>query len=507
MILLSGLFVAFMMDDDQRPRRDQDSRVLVVNAMEALNLNFNKEIGQTSIIFQFAPQDSILIDCEDCITHISNYERGGIKMATQSLDGITPLTTNSFGRYMPINSSNGKVGIVFERNGIGEKILLIRKLKVLRKTRYPSLDEGGVPMGLMDVNNLYIDKLTKDNIEAQTTFFFKVKSDDKIKVDIIGANGAVPGNLICSMYKTGEEYDKKPIATGAELLAPEIDGGQDRFGFEFAHIKDVKGVNAYHLDIARIPLRSAGYKDIDTLIVDTDTLDSVSGEPDPFLEYLKSLNGDLDFACETPEKTINYSLPGKFNLGLEKRSRICFDLQLSDECIMGEEGMVNDTVWAFWFGAGKNVINRYKFQDSTRKMIRQEGLVSAYARGRKLRGKQSNGVFPKQEGAEGVFYAIIDQADKQQFLESNFDINAWNGDQVVTVSSLAYVSNGYYMLRHVPSRPMSLCLCNSGAVTTVPILFRYQQFVTKPAAPDTTSKASQDDYQNNYYEIDPASLQ
>ncbi len=387
-------------------------------------------------------------------------------------------------------------------------MLSIRKLKVLRKTRTPKLDEGGIPMGLMDVNNLYIDKLTKDNIESQTTFFFKVKSDDKIKVDIIGANGAVPGNLICSLYKTGEEFDKKPIATGAELMAPEIDGGQDRFGFEFAHIKDVKGVNAYHLDIARIPLHSAGYKDIDTVIVDVDTLDSVPGEPeDPFLQYLKSLNGAADFACETPELTINYSLPGKFNLGLQKSNRICFDLQLSDECIVSEEGMVNDTLWAFWFGAGNGVINRFKFQDSTRKMVRNEGLVGAYAKGRKLRGMQSNGVFPEQAGAEGVFYAIIDQADKERFLDNTFDMNDWYGDQVVTVSSSAFVSNGYYMLRHVPSRPMSLCLCNSGAVTTVPILFRYQQFVTKPAAPDTTNKASQDDYLNDYFEIDPASLQ
>lgn len=498
-----------MMDDDQRPRRGQDSRVLVLNVLEATNLNFNKEIGQTSIIFQFAPQDSMLIECEDCITHIANYERGGIRMNTQSLDGETPLSTNSFGRYIPINSSNGKVGIVFSRNGIGEKVLSVRNIKVLRKTRYPNLDVGGEPMGLLDINNLYIDKLTKDNTESQTTFFFKIKADDKIKVDIIGANGAVPGNLISSIYKTGEEYDKKPIATGAELAAPPIDGGQDRFGFEFAHIKDVKGVNAYHLDIARIPLHSAGYKDIDTTAMDVDTLpDSVPGEPeDPFLTYLKSLEGGPDFACETPELSISYNLIGKYNLNGQKSHRTCFDLQLSDECIVSEEGKVNDTLWAFWFGAGKNVINRFQFQDSTRKMIRQEGLVSAYAKGRKLRGMQSNGVFPEQRGQEGVFYAIIDQADKDKFLNQPFNPDEWFGDQIVTISSGTYVSTGYYMLRHVPSRKMALCVCNSGAITTVPIMFRYQQFVTKPAAPDTTKQANSVDYDDSYYEIDPSSLQ
>jgi hypothetical protein len=507
-IVFGWAFLAFMMDDDQRPRRSLDNRVSVERVLEATNLNFSKEIGQTSIIFQFVPEDSIKIECEDCILRMGNAgDKGFLGMSMQSIDGMTKLSPASFNRWIRINSTNGKVGIVFERDGVGEKVLTIRSIKVLRKTRSPFLDVGGEPMGLLDVNNLYIDKLTKDNTETQTTFFFKLKSEDKLKVDIIGANGAVPANLVCSMYKSGEEYDKKPIATGSELPVPLIDGGQDRFGFEFGHIKDVKGVNAYHLDIYRIPLHSSGYRSIldtskvDSLLPPEDTVQ----KKDPnemLLKYLESLKGPRTFSCTTIEGAIATSVPSKFHLGMNRRNRVCFDIPLTDDCVGDETCIGCDTLWSFWIGAGENLINRYKFQDSLRRMKKNEGLIEGYAKAKSYSGMRGNGAFPDPSYGEPIFFAIVDVAEKARFLDQALYPEDWYGDGSHTFSPGAYVTSAQTMLRYSPGRALSVCICNDNSMSTVPVMFKFQQFLTDPS-PQDTAKSATDLTGGSLYEIDP----
>jgi hypothetical protein len=482
LVLLASLFVAFMMDDDQRPARNFDNRVSVERVLEAVNLNFNKEIGQTSLIFQFAPEDSIKIECEDCILRIANpEEKGGMTMALQSIDGSTKLLPTSFNRWMRISSSNGKVGIVFDRDGFGEKVLTVRSLKVLRKTRSPFLDVGGMPMGLLDVNNLYIDKLTKDNTAIQTTFFFKLKTDDKVQVDIIGSNGAVPANLVCSMYKTGEEYDKKPIATGSQIIVPTIDGGQDRFGFEFAHIKDVKGVNAYHLDISRIPLHSAGFKNIE------DTTDSAITILDTSMIPILEFNEGPNFECIGAEGTMKGNFPGRFNLGVTKSNRACWDLPLADDCVSAAPCIGCDTIWAFWLGAGHANINRFMFQDSLRKLQGKMGLIQTYAKAIKSRSR-ADIVFPKPQDGEKVFFAIVNQLDKARFLTAPFNELDWDGNDTTTWSPGSFVPASQKLLHYQPGVPLSLCICNLSALTTVPVMFRYQQFLTTPRPVDSLQK-------------------
>lgn len=499
-LLAASVLVAFMMDDEQRPKRGQDNRVSVERVLEAFNLNFHKDVGQTSIIFQFAPEDSIKIECEDCILRMANAEdKGGLLMKLQSIDKTEALKPSSFGQWLRINSSNGKVGLVFERDGVGEKVLNIRSLKVLRKTRSPFLDEGGLPMGLLDVNNLYIDKLTKDNTEIQTRFLFKLKSDDKIKVDIIGSNGAVPANLICSVYKTGEEYDKKPMATGVEIPVPTIDGGQDLFGFEFAHIKDVKGVNAYHLDIYRIPLHTAGYRDIkDTLVPDT-TLpnDTIMVPEQGFYE-------GPEFKYLGPEGTIRGNVPGRFNLGINKNFRACWDIPLSDEGLPADACLGCDTFWAFWMGVGNANINRYLYQDSLRKMASKGGLIEAFAKSMKTRGN-SLGVFPTPQQGEKAFFAIMNATDKQRFLTSEFSDANYDGNDTTTWSSQGLVPAKQYRLHYAPGSALSLCVCNSSSVNTVPVMFKFQQFVTAPRAKDSVEKVIQ--RTGSLFELEPSEVQ
>lgn len=496
LVLVAGLIVAFMMDDDQRPPRNVDSRVSVERVLEATNLSFHKDIGQTSIIFQFAPEDSIKIECEDCILRIANVEdKGGMTMALQSIDGSSKLQPTSFNRWMRINSSNGKVGIVFTRDGFGEKVLSIRSLKVLRKTRSPFLDVGGEPMGVLDVNNLYIDKLTKDNTEIQTSFFFKLKTDDKVQVDIIGSNGAVPANLVCSMYKTGEEYDKKPIATGSQVTVPVIDGGQDRFGFEFAHIKDVKGVNAYHLDIHRIPLNTAGFKSI------VDTTDTVLPiPPDTIMEAIQEFNEGPNFECVGEEISTRAIMPGRFNLGITKNNRTCWDLALTDDCVSAEPCAGCDTFWGIWLGVGSANINRFMFQDSMRKLNGKTGLLQTYAKVVKARAR-AEAVFPPPIAGEKVFFAIIDAADKERFLNLPFDETLWDGNDTTTWGTKRPVAAGHKLLPYKPGVPLALCACNNSSLASVPVLIRYQQYLTTPRPVDSIPKVVPANNSGSLFEI------
>ena len=114
-VFVSGLLLAFMMDDDdQKPKMGKDNRISVERVLEVVNLNFHKDVGQTSIIFQFAPEDSIKLECEECIVRIaSTDEKGGMKMKLQSIDKTEELKVTSFNRWLRINIINGKVGIVF----------------------------------------------------------------------------------------------------------------------------------------------------------------------------------------------------------------------------------------------------------------------------------------------------------------------------------------------------------------------------------------------------------
>jgi hypothetical protein len=502
--LFAGVFFSFLMDDDedeQRRGKGVDRRVTVERIMEAYNLRFNREVSQTSIIFQLVPGDSVKIECADCPVAMGDGEttKGYMGMLMQSLDGVTRLDRNSFNRWLKVKSSNGKFGLVFERDGLGEKIINISALRMWRKTRKPSSDEAGIPVSVVDVNNIYIDKLTKDNTLEQTTFYFKLKSEDQVLVDIKGVNGAVPENLICQVYKEKEEFDKTPIKTGTLIPVPKVDGGADRFAFEFAHIKeDIKGVNTYHIDIYRTPARSTGYLDIPPPPIDTvdsaqlkiDSLRADNGENDLFLAYLAKLAGGPNFQCVTPELEVTAAIHGAYVLGLQKRSKFCIDLPLSDECVASEECDGCDTLWSFWMGAGQELMNRYRFADSTRKIVSGKGLLENYARSKKYRGMQGNGIFPTQQFGEDIFFAIVDQFDKQRFLSSekltSADLEAWIGDGIYNFSPGRYISSYTYILKYNPARPMSLCVCNNNTVSTVPFLFKFQQYLTEPKPVDST---------------------
>ena len=502
--LFAGAFFSFLMDEEDEQRRGKgvDRRVAVERMMEAYNLRFSKEVAQTSIIFQFTPGDSVRIKCNICPQLVGTEEetKGMLGISLQSLDGTQKLGRNSFNKWIKVKSSNGKFGIIFERDGLGEKLLTVDTMVVWRKTRKPATDEAGVPASVVDVNNLYIDKMTKDNTLEQTTFYFRLKSEDQVLVDIKGANGAVPENLVCQVYKEKEEFDKTPIKTATLIPVPKVDGGADRFAFEFSHIKDVKGVNTYHIDIWRTPARSTGYLDqpppvvdtTDSVIVPADTILPQNGENDLFLAYLAKLAGGPTFQCVTPELEVAQSINGSLVLGMTKRSKFCVDLPLSDECVASDECVGCDTLWSFWIGAGQDLINRYRFADSLRKMSKAAiGLLESYARSKKYRGMQGGSIFPTQQFGEDIYFVILDTYEKQRFLGTDLGsdeaMQSWVGDGIYTFSPGAYVSSNQYMLKYNPARPMSLCVCNNNSVSTVPFLFKFQQYLTEPKPVDSAA--------------------
>lgn len=501
--VFAGAFFSFLMDEeDQRKGKPVDRRVAVERIMEAFNLRFHKENAQTSIIFQLVPGDSVKFECEDCPSVMPNADetKGKLGIAMQSLDGTYPIEPNQFGKWLKLKSANGKFGLVFTRDGLGEKILAIRSLRVWRKTRKPATDEAGTEVSIVDINNIYIDRFVKDQVD-QTTFFFKLKSADKILVGIKGVNGAVPENIVCQVYKDKEEFDKTPIATGAPIDVPKVDGGADRFAFEFSHIsEDIKGTNVYHLDIWRTPMRSTAFLEepeildtVDSVVTPADSILRSQEGNDLFLEYLAKLAGGPNFQCVTPEGELTGTINGTLMLGMTKRSKYCIDLPLSDECVASEECIGCDTLMAFWIGAGQELINRYRFADSTRKIATTKGLLESYARSKKYRGMQGGNIFPTSQYGEDVYYVILDQASKAQFLNSELDETAWIGDGITTFSPGMFVSSGQYMLKFNPGRPLSLCVCNNNSVSTVPFLFKYQQYLTEPVKPDSTDMLTEEE--------------
>ena len=486
LLLFAGLTYSFLMDDDDDQRRGKgQSRQIVERVMDGYNLKFNREIGQTSIIFQLAPQDSVRIVCPDCaklMPQDAGDTKGSLLIFLRSIDEVKQIEPDMLDKWIKVKSTNGKLGIVFERDGYGEKIVGVRQIRIWRKTRAPFRDIQGVPFKSVDVNNIYIDRLNVENPDGQMKFSVKLRSEDQVNVSLKGVYGTLPENVVCNVFKQGEDFDKTPIEVGAPFAAPSISGGSDQFFFEFSHIEGIKGVNTYHIDVDRIPAHTSGYLDIeeDSTVVDSALADTTVEEVDPFLKYLELMQGAPDFTCTTPESKIHETVGGELVLGPGKRSRACFDIPLTDECMPAEDCIGCESIWAFWVGAGDDIINRYNFKDSTRKLDSGEGLIEAWARSRKYRGSVSSTIFPEVYYGEDIFFAIIDAEEKTRFLNEPFDKYAWPGDYSYTISQNGFTTSYSYLMKYNPERPVSLCLCNDNALTAVPVVFRFQQFLTEP---------------------------
>jgi|GEM_PF-6746509 len=485
-ILLSVIAVigfSFLMNEEEQPGRKNSKRQSKERLFDGRNMKFNRETKETAIIFQMAPLDSVKLACPDCerlMPATPDENKGSLMIYLRSKDEERQLDPSMLDKWVKIKSSSGKVALVFKRDGFGEKILSIRQLRFWRLTRSKFRDIEGVPSTILDVNNVFVDKLVQEESEEQMNFSVSLRKEDQIRVSIKGVYGTLPENVVCNIYKKGEEFDKTPVEVGVPFPAPKIDGGRDEFFFEFAHIDGVKGVNTYHVDVERIPAHSTGYLDIDADTLDLDTLsgDTVAEEVDPFLKYLELMQGEPDFTCTTPETKFVESIGGRFILSANQECKQCFDLELTDECMAAAECVGCESIWAFWIGAGENMINRYNFKDSTRRLASGDGLIEAWTRSRKT-------IFPEEYYGENIFFAIVDSEEKNRFLNEPFDRYAWPGDYSYTISENRFLNSFSFIMKYSPERPVALCLYNDNTLTPVPVMFRFQQFLTEPRKTET----------------------
>jgi hypothetical protein len=231
-----------------------DNRVFIERILQATNLQFAKDSRPTAFIFQCAVGDSIRIECADCQTRIKNADgKGKVNLALTSSLEKRVVQVEQFGKWLPVISDNGKLGLIFERNGNGERMLSVNALTVTRKTRSALAEIPGKPLGLLEVNNLLLDGYEKAMEGKSPSFFFKLRSDDQVKLDLVGIDRSMTDGVGCYFFRVGEEFAKKPIAIGSSIPVSGGTNNHDVYGFAIAHNKDVKQGQLYHLSITRTP--------------------------------------------------------------------------------------------------------------------------------------------------------------------------------------------------------------------------------------------------------------
>jgi hypothetical protein len=234
-------------------------RFHVAKVLQATGLVFGKDLGPTAFIFQLQPGDSIKIDCGSCASLLgSGATLSGMSLVFKYKNGETVIDRSNLGKWIGQPVPSGKVALVFTRNDLGERYLHVPSLAIFRKAAAVAQTEAGVPIGLLEVSNLCLPKSDAGTTRDKTAFFFPFRADDQYSVQETGSNGQHPLSIIGNVFKVGEEFASQPIVAGKVTRLPAQGTTNSLFGFEFAEVSSTKGMNAYHIDIDRIPLRSAG---------------------------------------------------------------------------------------------------------------------------------------------------------------------------------------------------------------------------------------------------------
>lgn len=236
-----------------------DNRVFVERILQAKNIYFAKEGRPTAFVFQFHAGDSLRIECADCPTRIKNADKKGvIAMQLASSGRNVPLRADAIGKWLPAGSESGKLGLVLTRNGSGERLLGIGALTVTRKSKFMEKDVPGASMGILEVNNLFLDGYAKETENAKSSFVFKLRTDDLLRLDVNGIDRTGTAGVDCNLSRVGEGFAKEPLAIAIPTAIPGGNGNHDLYEIEISHNKDVKSGHHYHLSVARITATAAG---------------------------------------------------------------------------------------------------------------------------------------------------------------------------------------------------------------------------------------------------------
>lgn len=248
-----GLFIFWMGTENPCFGTLTDNRVYIERILQATNLKFGKESRPAAFVFQFSEGDSLRIECADCQTRMRNVDgKGAVSLTLASSLEKRLLTAEMLGKWLPVVSENGKLGLLFERNGSGERLLTIGAITLTRKSRVASVDVPGKSTGLLEVNNFYLAGHDMALEGKSSTFFFKLRSDDQVKLDLVGIDRSAIDGVGCYLFRMGEEYAKKPIKVGSAMTTSGGNSNHDLYGIEITHNKDVKQGQHYHLSVAKI---------------------------------------------------------------------------------------------------------------------------------------------------------------------------------------------------------------------------------------------------------------
>lgn len=232
-------------------------RYFVTRVLEAKHLVFNRDMGATSFVFQFAKGDSMKIVCPSSRSLMASpAERGGLTIVLKSASGNVEIRSGMLDRWIALPGNGGKVALVFERDGLGEKVFAIDALTVFCKSADHAQAEAGKAIGLVEVNHLCLPKKDLTAKGAETTFLCSFREEDSYRVRVVGVNGAATTTFLGNVFKLGEEFALQPLVLDAPSPLPASGSGIATFGFAFAEVASVKGLHSYHIDIDRIPLHS-----------------------------------------------------------------------------------------------------------------------------------------------------------------------------------------------------------------------------------------------------------
>lgn len=232
-------------------------RYFVSRILDASHLVLQRDMGETSFILRVSAGDSMKIDCNDC-KHLMGDGKslGRLSMQIKSPSGAEDISSQAFGHWMRVPISVGKIGIVFQRDGFGERFLVVNAVTISLKTSVANQHEAGKSLRMLEVNHLYLPKHAPSAFANETIFKMAYKQEDSYLVTVNSLNTRSTVAVVGSVFKQGEEFAQQPVTFSAPAPLPSSGEGSGLFGFSFSEVSAVKGMDFYHINIDRIPLHS-----------------------------------------------------------------------------------------------------------------------------------------------------------------------------------------------------------------------------------------------------------
>lgn len=217
--------------------------MMVTRALDVYNLHLNKKIEESSVVIQLGSQDSIRIQSPDCEKFMMDQSLS-VGIRTQS--GMKMLEASDFDRWIGVDGENEQIELVFQRSQKGEKVLLVRNLKLFRKY---AASAGNQEIGnVLQFNNFSMD--AKLGEKKKSAVAVRVRAEDQLKVEV---GDAGQNQVVCKAFSKDNETVGSSLTFG-EPMGVELSGGKfERYFLEFSPVEKSGKSSPFDLAIQRIP--------------------------------------------------------------------------------------------------------------------------------------------------------------------------------------------------------------------------------------------------------------